>query len=158
MTAPTPSPPYYAVIFTSLRVASDGVRRAENVNDNDDATTTAGGHNDTVHKDDKDDKDENGGQDDYQRTAELMESLAAAQPGYLGHESARNGADSSQAGWGITVSYWSSLEAIHQWKHQVDHFVAQEQGRRQWYQEYKTRICKVERDYGFVKGEEGGEL
>ncbi len=103
MIAATPSPPYYAVIFTSLRTVID---------------------------------------DGYAQTADRMVELAAGQPGFLGVESARNET-------GITVSYWESLDAIRQWKSHTEHLLAQRQGRAQWYAAYKTRICRVERDYGF---------
>jgi heme-degrading monooxygenase HmoA len=105
MIASTPAPPYYAVIFTSLR------------------TETADGYGDM---------------------AQAMAELAKTQPGFLGMESARNET-------GITVSYWDSLEAIKNWKQNSDHLLAQRYGREKWYSHYKTRICKVERDYGFEK-------
>ncbi len=76
----------------------------------------------------------------YADTAERMVELAAEQPGYLGVESARDGL-------GITVSYWESLEAIRAWKAHSEHLIAQKMGREKWYTAYKTRICKVERDY-----------
>ena len=47
----------------------------------------------------------------YGHMAKRMAELAAQQPGFLGMESART-AD----GLGITVSYWSSEEAIAAWK------------------------------------------
>ena len=103
--ANTPKPPYYAVIFTSLRTDND-----------------------------------NG----YGETAERMVELAQQQPGYLGYESAREDV-------GITISYWDSLEAIKNWKQHAEHIIAQEKGRSDWYSQYKTRICKVEREYGFNK-------
>lgn len=105
MIASTPKPPYYAVIFTSIRTDVD---------------------------------------DGYADTAERMVELAQQQPGYLGHESAREGL-------GITVSYWSSLEAIREWKAHAEHVIAQQEGRRRWYEAYTTRICRVERDYSFRK-------
>lgn len=103
MIAKTPTPPYYAVIFTSLRTEVD---------------------------------------DGYGSMADKMVELAAKQPGFLGVESARSGL-------GITVSYWESLESIRQWKMQSEHLMAQQLGREQWYAAYHTRICKVERAYGF---------
>jgi heme-degrading monooxygenase HmoA len=103
MIAPTPKPPYYAVIFTSERTSVE---------------------------------------DDYGRMSERMVELAQQQPGYLGHESARDGI-------GITVSYWENLDAIRNWKQNTEHLFAQQKGREDWYSSYKTRICKVERDYGF---------
>ncbi|WP_422658846.1 antibiotic biosynthesis monooxygenase family protein [Paenibacillus sp. EC2-1] len=81
---------------------------------------------------------------EYGEMADEMVKLASAQPGFLGVESAREGV-------GITVSYWESLEAIQQWKQNERHLVAQRQGRSDWYLSYKTRVCKVERDYGFEK-------
>jgi heme-degrading monooxygenase HmoA len=71
-----------------------------------------------------------------------MLKLAAEQPGYLGVASARDGL-------GITISYWASLESIRAWKRNAEHLQAQEKGRSEWYQTYKTRICLVERDYEF---------
>ena len=105
MIAQTPKPPYYAVIFTSLRTTAD---------------------------------------EGYADTAQRMVDLAEQQPGYLGHESARDGL-------GITISYWQSLEAIKRWKQNAEHLIAQRYGREKWYTHYKTRICLVERDYGFEK-------
>ena len=58
-----------------------------------------------------------------------MFELASMQPGFLGVESARD-AD----GFGITVSYWSSEEAIVAWKAHADHQPAQEAGKRMWYE------------------------
>ncbi len=104
MIANTPEPPYYAVIFTSLRTTVD---------------------------------------EGYLTMALQMEELAKQQPGYLGHESAREEL-------GITVSYWSSLAAIKNWKQVTEHLIAQKMGREKWYSMYKTRICLVERDYGWI--------
>jgi heme-degrading monooxygenase HmoA len=82
----------------------------------------------------------------YGEMAQKMDELAQQQPGYLGQESAREGL-------GITVSYWETLEAIRNWKQNAEHLFAQQKGRGEWYSHYKTRISKVERDYGFEKSE-----
>ncbi|MCC7507204.1 MAG: antibiotic biosynthesis monooxygenase [Saprospiraceae bacterium] len=105
MIADTPAPPYYAVIFTSIRTEVDK---------------------------------------GYEEMANRMVELAALQPGFLGIESARDSL-------GISVSYWDSLENIRQWKLVAEHRLAQELGRADWYSAYKTRICVVERDYGFER-------
>ena len=73
-----------------------------------------------------------------------MLELAKEQEGYLGIESAKEEI-------GITVSYWKDLDSIRKWKMNADHLMAQEKGRKEWYQNYKTRICLVERDYEFNK-------
>ena len=82
------------------------------------------------------------GDNGYEDMSDEMAKLAAEQEGFLGVESARNEI-------GITVSYWQSLEAIKNWKSNMRHLLAQKQGRNQWYEHYKVRICKVERDYDF---------
>lgn len=80
----------------------------------------------------------------YSDASDRMLELAKEQDGFLGFESARDGL-------GITVSYWSSLDAIRKWKMNTEHMSAQDQGRMIWYRNYKTRICLVERDYQFTK-------
>lgn len=100
--ADTPEPPYYAVIFTSLRTEVDK---------------------------------------GYDAMAARMVELASQQPGFLGVESARNEV-------GVTVSYWADLASIRAWKAHAEHQEAQRLGHKQWYQCFKTRIAKVERDYG----------
>jgi heme-degrading monooxygenase HmoA len=81
----------------------------------------------------------------YGHMADRMVELAAQQPGYLGLETVR-GAD----GFGITVSYWSTAEAISGWKQQMDHQSAQEGGKKLWYSDYHLRVARVERAYGKV--------
>lgn len=77
----------------------------------------------------------------YDEMADRMLELASQQPGFLGVESARDGL-------GITVSYWSDLESIKNWKANAEHQEAQKLGHERWYSSFKTRIAKVERDYG----------
>ncbi len=105
MIASTPAPPYYAVIFTSIRTNSD-----------------------------------NG----YSEMAEDMLTLAAKQDGFLGIESARQEL-------GITVSYWRDEASIKAWKENAEHAIAREKGRALWYDSFKVRVAKVERDYGFER-------
>ena len=100
--ANTPTPPYYAVIFTSIRTEKE---------------------------------------DGYGEMADRMVELAQQQPGFLGIESAREEV-------GITVSYWADLEAIKKWKANSEHLQAQKSGRKSWYDSFKVRISKVDRDYG----------
>lgn len=78
----------------------------------------------------------------YAETSERMVELAAEQPGFLGIESARNEI-------GITVSYWTDLASIKNWKMNAEHTIARETGRSDWYKAFKVRIAKVERDYDF---------
>jgi len=86
------------------------------------------------------------GDNGYGGMADEMERLASARPGFLGIESVRDA-----SGAGITISYWESLEAIAEWKGDAAHRVAQERGRREWYEGYEVKICKVEREYSFSR-------
>lgn len=82
----------------------------------------------------------------YAAMAEAMERLAAAQPGYLGIESAR-----TPGGLGISVSYWRTVEEARAWKANADHLGAQRLGRERWYRAYRVRVAEVRRDYGFER-------
>ncbi len=103
MIANTPKPPYYAVIFTTLRTETD---------------------------------------DGYSEMANQMLELAQQQPGFLGEESVREEL-------GITISYWESPEAIKNWKQNAEHLQAQHLGKTKWYEKYKLRVARVERDAEF---------
>lgn len=104
----TPDPPYYAVVFTSIRT--------------------------DVHA------------DDYVAMAQRMLELAALQEGFLGIESVSN-----QEGTGLTVSYWSDLDAIRKWHEVAEHREAQRLGKEKWYAQFQLRVCRVEREYGWQK-------
>lgn len=80
----------------------------------------------------------------YKDAAQEMLALAATQPGYLGVESARDA-----QGFGITVSYWDSLEAIRAWHQHPRHAEIQRLGRERWYESFSVRVCRVEREYDF---------
>jgi heme-degrading monooxygenase HmoA len=79
--------------------------------------------------------------------AERMFTLALAQPGCLGAESARG-----DTGLGITVAYFTDEASIHAWKQNVDHLAAQRLGKERWYSHYELRIAKVERAYSGPDG------
>lgn len=79
----------------------------------------------------------------YAEMAETMEALARQQDGFLGMETAT-------AAIGITISYWRDEQSILSWKQNAEHLLAQKAGRERWYNNYITRVCKVERDYSFV--------
>ncbi len=84
------------------------------------------------------------GDNGYAQTGDRIMELAKEQPGFLGAESTRDA-----SGFGITVSYWASLEAIANWRANDEHLNAQAQGMKTWYSRYELRVCKVDRAYGF---------
>ena len=87
----------------------------------------------------------------YATTATQILDLAVQQEGYLAIESAHD-----SVGQGITISYWDSLENINKWKSLADHVVAQRLGRSTFYEEYRVRIARVEREYGWKKADSAG--
>lgn len=82
------------------------------------------------------------GDNGYGAMADRMARLAAQQPGYLGFESVRN-----TEGFGVTLSYWKSPEAIRAWKDHAEHVIAQETGLKGWYEHFEVRVARVERAY-----------
>ena len=72
----------------------------------------------------------------YDEMTNQMTELVHHQPGFLGVDSARDKI-------GITVSYWSSLEAIDNWRTNSQHQSAKNQGKKKWYDSYSLKICKV---------------
>ena len=78
----------------------------------------------------------------YARMAAAMAELAARQPGFLGMESVRDA-----EGVGITLSYWSSEQAILDWKRVAAHAEAQRRGHAAWYEDFALRVARVERAY-----------
>ncbi len=79
---------------------------------------------------------------DYEFVANKMIDLVQNQKGFMGVESVR-GSD----GFGITISYWKSLEDIKQWKLNEEHLKAQKLGREKWYSYFSICICRIEREY-----------
>lgn len=109
--APVPpfEPPYYAVVFTSLRTETE---------------------------------------DGYDETSDRLDELVATVPGFLGIESAR-----TPGGLGITVGYFRDADAIKEWRGNPEHRTAQKRGRAERYEKYVVHVAKVERSYGFERGE-----
>ena len=87
----------------------------------------------------------------YARMAQAMEELAPKQPGYLGLESVR---DAEHVG--ITLSYWASEQAIHDWKRVAAHAQAQRLGHARWYSDFILRVARVERAYSKLTSERQG--
>lgn len=81
----------------------------------------------------------------YAETAAKLIELARRQPGFLGVEQCCEG------GFEMTLSYWVSEQAIRDWKSQSDHALAQQLGRQRWYERYRIRVARVERDYGWER-------
>lgn len=79
----------------------------------------------------------------YRQASQRMLELASAVPGFLGIEAVRD-----PDGFGLTISYWDSEQAILDWKSQAEHAEIRERGRWLWYEHFEVRVARVERAYG----------
>ncbi|HIP48749.1 MAG TPA: antibiotic biosynthesis monooxygenase [Lutibacter sp.] len=80
--------------------------------------------------------------DEYDEETQKMITLLADQKGFLGFETASKEI-------GITISYWKDIAAIMAWRNNLGHLAAQKKGKESFYEAFKVRIAKVERDYSF---------
>lgn len=72
---------------------------------------------------------------------------AARQPGYLGIDSVRDA-----TGQGITVSYWTDDATARAWRDDhAGHGAIRARGRALWYDEYRTVVATVIRDYAWSR-------
>jgi len=76
----------------------------------------------------------------YAQAADKMVKAVEKEAGFVAVYSARN-----KEGVGITVSYWSSVEAIAQWKANKAHKVIQAKGKSEWYDWYQLQVCEIVR-------------
>ena len=88
-----------------------------------------------------------GERDGYAEAAARMDALVREQPGFLGAESTRDG-----DGFGITVAYFDSEDAIRAWRHHGEHASTRAEGRARWYDGFAVRVAKVERAYEWERG------
>ena len=82
--------------------------------------------------------------DGYEEIAKKMIELAKKQKGFIDYESAIGNI-------GISISYWEDLKSIEKWKNNIEHQNAIKMGKEKWYNSYKVRIAKIEKEYLFEK-------
>ncbi len=76
----------------------------------------------------------------FEMALKIMD-LANDVEGFLGIES------SFQDRFVLSITYWTSLEAIDAWKNNSHHMIAKNTAKQRWFDRFFTRIAKVERDY-----------
>ncbi len=47
----------------------------------------------------------------------------------------------------ISISYWNSVNDISNWKQNSEHLVAQELGKKAWYESYHVQVVEILREY-----------
>lgn len=81
----------------------------------------------------------------YRQTSSRLLEKAKRLPGFFGEDAIRT-PDRRV----ISVSYWADLQSIAEWRRDIEHSVARERGRRQWYEWFEVHVAKVERTESFV--------
>ena len=81
--------------------------------------------------------------DGYTELNDALYAEALKLDGYYGSETLRN-----EEGYGVAVLYWRDMSDIQEWAKYQKHLYAKEQGKAKWYEGYRVRIAKVEREYG----------
>lgn len=81
----------------------------------------------------------------YAEWSRKMDSLVKTIEGYEHHFGFRDATTRE----GVTISYFTSLEAISVWKRVGEHLSAQQLGRDVFYEQYTVQVCEVIREYGF---------
>lgn len=79
----------------------------------------------------------------YEATALKLRDLALRSFGCLEFVSVCEGREE------ISISYWPDEASIRAWKAESEHMLAQEMGRRKWYERYRIQIAEIKREYGF---------
>ena len=79
--------------------------------------------------------------DEYNKVAQRLRDLALTEFGCLEFHAVTEGECE------IALSYWPDLETIQIWKRHSEHLIAQELGRKNWYESYSVQICEVKRQY-----------
>lgn len=102
----TPPPPYWVVVFTTVRTPTDP--------------------------------------EGYAAASAEMWQLVREQPGYLAMDSVYGA-----GGKGIIVAYFTTEEAMREWGANAKHRAVQKMGREKWFETYRIRIGKIERDNAF---------
>jgi heme-degrading monooxygenase HmoA len=81
---------------------------------------------------------------EYLATADRLMEIARQLDGFYGEAAAR-----VEGGFCLTVSYWRDEDSIRVWRENLEHTEARLRGKREWYESFKVRVARVERDYGF---------
>jgi len=78
----------------------------------------------------------------YPKVATKISKLAMEQPGYVDEQSSRD-----ENGFGVSVSFWETVEDAKNWKENAIHKNIQERGKNEWYEWYRVEVAEVQRSY-----------
>lgn len=78
----------------------------------------------------------------YPKVADKISKLAMEQQGYIDEQSSRD-----ENGFGVSVSFWETIDDAAKWKENSIHQNIQERGKNEWYEWYRVEIAEVTRSY-----------
>jgi len=87
---------------------------------------------------------------DYDQYQALLDSTfveANKNEGYLGMDSCHETLETGEI-YSISAIYFSSPEALNNWRHNVKHIAVKKGARQRWFTEHNIRICQVLEHYG----------
>ena len=85
-----------------------------------------------------------GGKDSYLEIAAELRAELEQQDGFISIERFQSLADEGRM---LSLSFWRDAEAINNWRANAEHRLAQAEGRREIFNDYRIRIAEVVRDY-----------
>ena len=84
--------------------------------------------------------------DDYSEMAAEMLATAKEMPGFVEFKSFK--ADDGER---VSLVYWQDHETMAAWRNHPRHRIAQGQGRKKWYQEFRLEVADIVRDTKFAR-------
>lgn len=81
--------------------------------------------------------------EEYFTVASRMRELAIQQFGCTEFAAVAEGSNE------IALSYWPDEESIRLWKLHAEHQIAQQLGRKHWYESYSVQVAEISREYCF---------
>jgi heme-degrading monooxygenase HmoA len=83
---------------------------------------------------------------DYEAKNAEMEALVRDSPGFVDVKSYV-----AEDGERLSVVWWRDAESLAEWRDLAPHRVAQETGRRKWYQSYTLEVAEIARTSRFER-------
>lgn len=81
---------------------------------------------------------------DYDAMDAEMQALVRENPGFIAVKSYK-----AEDGERLTVVWWRDEESLREWRQNMRHRVAQENGRNSWYEYYKLEVATIHREKSF---------
>ena len=82
--------------------------------------------------------------EDYLETAAALLTELEQISGFISVERFSSLSNSNKL---VSLSYWETAEAIREWKSNVNHQSAQKTGINRYFQDFRIRVARIERDY-----------